>query len=79
LTLSTYGLQKFVPDRIRGRVFSFDFALVTLVLALSNLAAGWAAQHFGPKPAMYGFAAIGLVYTAVWWVATRRLRAPGER
>src|SRR4051812_16424024 len=28
--LSTYGLQRHTPDAIRGRVFSFDYALVTL-------------------------------------------------
>src|SRR2546429_6812324 len=73
-TLSTYGLQRFVPDRIRGRVFSFDFALVTLSIALSNLAAGWAAQRFGPKRTMEGLAAVGFVYAVGWWMATRRLR-----
>lgn len=73
-TLSTYGLQRFVPDRIRGRVFSFDFALVTLSIALSNLAAGWAADQFGPKATMVGLAAVGLVYAVGWWLATRRLR-----
>ena len=78
-TLSTYGIQRFVPDRILGRVFSFDFALVTLMLAVSNLGAGWAAQHFGPKTTMFGLAALGFAYTAVWWVATRRLRAGWPR
>jgi len=73
-TLSTYGLQRFVPDRIRGRVFSFDFALVTLTIALSNLAAGWAAGRFGPKRTMEGLAVVGFVYAAAWWVGTRRLR-----
>jgi MFS family permease len=74
-TLSTYGLQVLVPDRIRGRVFSFDFALVTLTIALSNLAAGLAADAFGPKITMAGLAAVGLVYAAAWWWATHRLRA----
>ncbi len=37
--LSTYGLQVLVPDRIRGRIFAFDFALITLSLGLSSLAA----------------------------------------
>jgi len=73
-TLSTYGLQRFVPDHLRGRVFSFDFALVTLTLALSNLGAGWAAQHFGPRHTMLGLAALGFVFTAGWWLGTRRLR-----
>ena len=74
-TLSTYGLQRFVPDHLRGRVFSFDFALVTLTLALSNLGAGLAAEHFGPRHTMLGLAALGLLYAAGWWIGTRRLRA----
>ena len=35
--LSTYGLQRLVPDYIRGRVFAVDFALITLSLAVSSL------------------------------------------
>ena len=37
--LSTYGLQRIVPDHIRGRVFAVDFAMITLSFALSSLAA----------------------------------------
>jgi MFS family permease len=79
-TLSTYGLQVLVPDRIRGRVFSFDFALVTAAITVSNLAAGWAAEAFGPRAAMAGFAGVGFLYALGWTWATRRLRAdgPGE-
>jgi MFS family permease len=76
-TLSTYGLQRYVPDRIRGRVFSFDFALVTLTIALSNLAAGWFADRFGPKATMIGLAAVGFAYAVGWWIGTRKLRATG--
>jgi MFS family permease len=73
--LSTYGLQVMVPDHIRGRVFAFDFALVTLSITLSNLAAGWSAERFGPRPTMFGLAGVAMAYAAVWWVATRRVRA----
>jgi MFS family permease len=76
-TLSTYGLQVLVPDRIRGRIFSFDFALVTLSITLSNLLAGWAAEEFGPRPAMAGFGAVALLFAAGWSWATRGLRATG--
>ena len=31
--LSTLGLQRATPDAIRGRVFSFDYGLVTLTIA----------------------------------------------
>jgi predicted MFS family arabinose efflux permease len=72
--LSTYGLQRIVPDRIRGRVFSFDFALVTLTLAASSAIAGWAADRFGPRPAAIGMGAAALAWAGVWWVATREIR-----
>jgi MFS family permease len=72
--LSTYGLQRTVPDRIRGRVFSFDFALVTLTLAMSSAAAGWAADRFGPRAAAIGMGAVALAWASVWWVATREIR-----
>lgn len=72
--LSTYGLQKIVPDRIRGRVFAFDFALVTLSITLSNLGAGWAAQHWSPRVTMLGLALIALAYAAAWWIGTRAVR-----
>jgi MFS family permease len=73
-TLSTYGLQSIVPDRIRGRVFAFDFALVTLTIMASNLVSGWAAEAFGPHHAMLGFATVGLLYATGWWIGTRRVR-----
>jgi MFS family permease len=75
--LSTYGLQRIVPDRIRGRVFAFDFALVTLSITVSNVVAGWSAQHFGPRPTMFGLAAVAMAYATLWWLATARVRALG--
>jgi MFS family permease len=73
--LSTYGLQRIVPDRLRGRIFAFDFAMVTLTIAGSNLLAGWTARRFGPDVAMFGLALVALAYAAVWWTSTRRVRA----
>ena len=73
--LSTYGLQRIVPDRLRGRIFAFDFAMVTLTISGSNLVAGWAARRFGPDVAMFGLALVALAYATVWWAATRRVRA----
>jgi MFS family permease len=72
--LSTYGLQKIVPDRIRGRVFAFDFALITLTITASSLLAGWAAAHWGPRPAALALSLIALAWAAVWWSATRAVR-----
>ncbi|MEZ5259614.1 MAG: hypothetical protein R2705_22850 [Ilumatobacteraceae bacterium] len=47
-TLSTYGLQRQVPDEIRGRVLAGDSALVMVTLTLSNLAAGATVGLIGP-------------------------------
>lgn len=76
-TLSTYGLQRVVPDRIRGRIFAFDFALVTLSITASNLAAGWAAGRFGPRITMVVLAGVAMGYAVVWWTSTRRVRRAG--
>jgi hypothetical protein len=38
--LSTYGMQRVVPDALRGRVFSADYTLATLVIACSQVAFG---------------------------------------
>jgi MFS family permease len=73
-TLSTYGLQRIVPDRIRGRVFSFDFGLVTLSLACSILVAGWAADHFDPRVVVGGLAGVALIYAVTWSVLTTPIR-----
>jgi MFS family permease len=73
-TLSTYGLQRIVPDRIRGRVFAFDFALVTTTLAGSILVAGWAADHFDPRAVMVVLAAIAGAYAVVWSMLTTPIR-----
>ena len=42
--LSSYGLQKIVPDHIRGRIFAFDGMLVTLTFGASSLLTGWLAE-----------------------------------
>jgi MFS family permease len=65
-TLSTYGLQTIVPDRIRGRVFAFDYMLVTASIALSNLAAGVAADRLDPRWVMATMSGVAFVYALVW-------------
>jgi predicted MFS family arabinose efflux permease len=76
-TLSTYGLQRLVPDRLRGRIFSFDFALVTLSIAVSSVITGWAADRFGPRPTAVGLGAVALVWAGTWWLSTRDIRHAG--
>jgi predicted MFS family arabinose efflux permease len=72
--LSSYGLQRLVPDRIRGRIFAFDFALITLSLGLSSLVASTAADAIGPRPAIMIVGGIAVAWAAVWGALTRNLR-----
>lgn len=60
--LSSLGLQRATPDGLRGRLFSFDYALVTLTIALSTLAAGLLADAFSPSVAVWVM--VGLVAAA---------------
>jgi MFS family permease len=80
-TLSSYGLQRIVPDRIRGRVFAFDFGLVTATIAIAAGLAGLAADHLDVRIVMLGFACLGMGYSVLWTVLTRTVRrslAPGS-
>jgi len=74
-TLSTYGLQRRAPDHVRGRIIAGDFGMVTLIITLSNLAAGGLAALTGARVAIATFAAIGLVAGLVYLTVTRTLRA----
>lgn len=70
--LSTLGLQQLTPDRIRGRVFAADFALVGSTMAISVAGAGVLADRFGPQTAATWLAFGTLAYTVIWPLATRR-------
>ncbi len=65
-TLSSTMLQQIVPDRLRGRVFSLDNALVTLAMAGSTWLAGWAIPAIGPRAVGASIASIALVGAAAW-------------
>jgi MFS family permease len=73
-TLSSYGLQRIVPDRIRGRIFAFDGMLVTLTFGLSSLATGWLADAFGPRAIALGMGAVAVSWAATWAVLTTDVR-----
>ena len=69
--LSSYGLQRATPDEIRGRVFSFDYGLVTVTIALSMLVAGVLAENL--PPSITTWIMVGLAATAaVGWLALAR-------
>jgi MFS family permease len=70
-TLSSYGLQRAAPDAIRGRVFSFDYGLVTLTLTLSILVAGALAERFSPAIATWSMVGLAAVAASGWIVFAR--------
>jgi predicted MFS family arabinose efflux permease len=72
--LSSYGLQRSVPDRIRGRVLSFDYAAVTLTTTVSTLVAGALAATLGPVVTLYVMMAMVAVSGGAWLLWTRPLR-----
>ena len=66
--LSTLGLQRATPDELRGRLFSFDYGLVTLVITVSTLLAGTLADAYAPAVAVW--AMVGLIIIAgLGWLA----------
>jgi MFS family permease len=73
-TLSSYGLQRIVPDHIRGRVFAFDFGLITTTIAIASAIAGVAADHADVRLVMLGFALAAVGYGALWTYLTRGVR-----
>jgi predicted MFS family arabinose efflux permease len=70
---STYGLQKEVPDALRGRVFSFDYGFFTLTMALSCLAAGIVSDRFGPTIATVAIASFTILCALFWAAWTWKL------
>jgi MFS family permease len=75
-TLSSYGLQRVVPDRIRGRIFAFDNGLITLAFTVSSLVTAWVATTFDERVAAVGLSTCAIVYAAVWtWLTTGVRRA----
>jgi MFS family permease len=73
--ISTYGLQREVPDFIRGRVFAADYGFVTLTMACSGLATGFASDRFGPMRATLATASLCLLFGVAWAWSTRKLWA----
>lgn len=74
--LSSYGLQKIVPDHILGRIFAFDGMLVTLTFGASSLVTGWLAEVFDAQVTAIVMGGVALVWAAVWlWLTTDVRRA----
>jgi predicted MFS family arabinose efflux permease len=75
--LSTYGLQVLVPDHVRGRIFGFDYMLVTLSLALSAMVASAVADHIGAPTTVSILGGVALVWAVVWFILSRGVRKTG--
>jgi MFS family permease len=76
--LSSYGLQRIVPDHVRGRVFSVDYMISTLVIASSQALAGSLADRVDPRKVSFGLGSLVLLYAVCWLFATRAFRRPSE-
>ena len=70
---STYGLQREVPDFIRGRVFAADWGFVTLTMSISSLIAGVLADRFGATTATISTASLSVLWAIFWGAWTWRL------
>jgi predicted MFS family arabinose efflux permease len=75
--LSTYGLQVLVPDHIRGRIFGFDYMLITLSLSVSALIASAVADQIGAPNTVTILGGVALVWALVWFVLSRGVRRAG--
>ncbi len=73
-TLSSFGLQRTTPDRVRGRVFAVDFGLALAISSISTLTAGWLAGVIGPLPTLYVMLGAMAVTVAVWFWWTAPVR-----
>ncbi|NDJ55112.1 MAG: MFS transporter, partial [Chloroflexi bacterium] len=72
-TYSTVLIQMQTPDNFLGRVVSFDFAIFTLMMALSVWLGGAAADVFGLDPRSLVLWIVGLsVLPVLFWGWTMR-------
>lgn len=68
-------LQISVPDGYRGRVFAADFALFTVIMAISTFVTGWSFDHvaIGPRTMATLLGSLLLVPGVLWlWPFARR-------
>lgn len=72
--VSTLGLQLRCPDHVRGRIMAADYAVATLMLALSGLGAGLLAEFASVRLSLFVFAVASTVAAVIYLGMTRRLR-----
>jgi len=78
---STVVMQQEVPDRLRGRVFAADQALVTLTISISMIATGRALDHprWTPRGVGVGLAVVYLAALGVYELLLLRERRRARR
>ena len=71
-TFSTQLLLEWVPDSVRGRVFSSEFAMFTLASAISSAAGGWLLDNtsLGISGIIWWMAVLLVMPGVLWFVWT---------
>ena len=64
-------------DHIRGRIFGFDYMLITLSLSVSALIASAVADQIGAPDTVTILGGVALVWALVWFVLSRGVRGTG--
>jgi MFS family permease len=71
-SFSSYGLQRYAADEVKGRVFGLDFAAVTATATVSQLMFGWLAEEIPVRTLLGWIAAVAIFFGLAWWRATRK-------
>jgi MFS family permease len=71
-TFSSQLLLEWVPDGVRGRIFSTEFAMFTLASAVSSALGGWLLDHtnLGISGILWWMAALLLLPGILWYIWT---------
>jgi predicted MFS family arabinose efflux permease len=65
---STQLLLQLTPDRVRGRIFSTEFAIFSLANAVGSIVVGWALDNtsFGLSTVMWWMAILSAIAGVLW-------------
>ena len=68
-------IQTIIDERYRGRVMSFYTMMAVGMLPIGSFLAGWAAEHFGPRPVLTAAAGIAFLSGLAFLYYTRSMDA----
>ena len=79
-TFSTQLLLEWVPDKVRGRVFSSEFAMFTLANAISSATGGWLLDNtnLGIEGIMWWMAGLMVVPGILWYIWTNYRKSSAQ-